>query len=300
MKRTLLALALAAAAPLFAQTDADKLVARINGEELTRGQLDVLWSRVPPKVRDQYEDVGGKAVFLENYVGKRLLIQDAIHSGFAKKIGAPDDLDADQESVLFDRYVRDVIAAPMITEEAMRKVYDERRAEFVVPEQAKLRIIHVSKGDTPQSARETASKAMIELFSIRNTLTASMGPDNVQAALATKFSEVAQRVSDDPSAAAGGEVGWVKVHALDGKIAEAARSMKPGTMSGILETKDAYELILLEDHHAEGEAPFDATRDVIREYLMARNAQAVMQALTKKTAELRAAGKVEIFRDNIE
>ena len=32
MKRTLVALALAAAAPLFAQTDADKLVARVNGE----------------------------------------------------------------------------------------------------------------------------------------------------------------------------------------------------------------------------------------------------------------------------
>ena len=31
MKRTLVALALAAAAPLLAQSDADKLVARVNG-----------------------------------------------------------------------------------------------------------------------------------------------------------------------------------------------------------------------------------------------------------------------------
>ena len=41
MKRTLLALALAAfAVPLFAQSDADKLIARVNGKEITNRDLN--------------------------------------------------------------------------------------------------------------------------------------------------------------------------------------------------------------------------------------------------------------------
>jgi parvulin-like peptidyl-prolyl isomerase len=300
MKRTLLALALAAATPLFAQTDAHKLVARVNGEEITRGELDALWDRVPKNFRDQYANVGGKKTFLENYIGKRLLVQEALRTGFAAKVGVPEELDPQSESKLFDRYVRDVIAAPMVTEEAMRKVYDERRDEFNVPEQAKLRIIRVAKGDAPDAARDKISKAMIEVFSWRNTLAAKLPAKDVPLALADKFSEVAARVSEDPSAAEGGQLGWVGLLSLEHRIAEPARSMTPGTMSGILDLGDGYALLFVEEKYVGGTAPYEVSKDVIREYVMAQNKNLVMQAVQKKTLELRAAGKVEIFAENIE
>src|SRR5687768_12915577 len=103
MKQTLLALALAAiAAPLFA-SDSYKLVARVNGREITNADLNTLWDRVPEKLQEQYKKAGGKKAFLENYVAKKLVVQDAVKSGFAAKVGAPDDLDAAAESALFDR-----------------------------------------------------------------------------------------------------------------------------------------------------------------------------------------------------
>ena len=301
MKRTLVALALAAAAPLFAQSDADKLVARVNGEEITRGQLDAQWDRVPRNFREQYDDVGGKKAFLENYlIGKRLVVQEALRSGFAAKVGMADELDAKAESKLFDQYVRDMIAAPMITEEQMREVYEERIDQFRVPEQAKLRVIRVSKNDAPDSAREKISKAMVEIFSARTSLAAArLQPKEAALALADKFSDVAARVSDDPSAVEGGQLGWVALRTLDRQIADPARTMTPGTVSGILEAGDAYVLLFVEERYLEGTAPYDASKDVIREYVMATNRDLVMQAVQKKTAELRAAGKVEIFAENL-
>lgn len=299
MKRTLLALALAAvAAPLFA-SDEHKLIARVNGLEITNGDLDEQWSRVPKELQAQYLKTGGKRAFLENYVAKKLLVQDALASGFAEKVGVPDELDAAAEAALFDRYVREVVAAAIISEAEMRKVYTGNRAQFTSPEQAHLSIIRMLKNDNPERAREAMAKVMIEIFAARTTLAAQVSPDQLLDALAVKFAEVAKRVSDDPSAEKGGDLGWVALHTFDQRIATAGRSMKPGTISGLIESREAYQMILLHEYRPAGIEPFETAQDAIREFLLARDSRKVMQAVTEKTAELRAAGKVEIFAENL-
>jgi len=299
MKRTLLALALAAvAAPLFA-SDGHKLIARVNGREITNADLDALWERVPAELQAQYQKNGGKKAFLQNYVAKKLIVQDAVKSGFAAKIGAPEDLDAAGESMLFDRYVREVVAASIITEDEMRKVYAEHRSEFNSPEQAHLSVIRAGKNENPEAAREAMSKVMIEIFSARTALAAQVGAEQLSAAMAKKFAEVAKRASDDPSAAAGGDLGFVALHTLDPKIATAARSMKRGSISGMLETRDSYQMVLVHEYRSAGIEPFETAQPAVREFLMARDRTKVMQAVMKKTDELRAAGKVEIFAENL-
>lgn len=300
MKRTLLALALlATAAPLFAQSDADKLVARVNGEEITNRELNEIWGRVPKNLQTQYAKAGGKETFLKNYVAKHLLVQDAVKSGFAAKVGAPKELDAQSESALFDQYVRDVIAAPLITEADMKAVYDLKKTEFIAPEQGHLLIIRGLKNDKPEIARETVSKAMVEIFAARTTLAEKYGFEKARPYLTAKFAQVAARVSDDPSAKDGGDMGWVALHTLDPKIAEAARTMKPGSISGILETRDAFQLVLVQEYRPEGVQPYESAKPAIREFIMARDAKRVMEAISKKSSELRATGKVEIFPENL-
>lgn len=301
MKRTLLAFALAAVAlPLFAQSDDDKLVARVNGKELTNRDLNVQWKRVPAKVQEQYLAGGGKRLFLDNYISKYLLVQEAIRSGFAAKAGVPAELDPAAESALFDKYVREVLAAPMITEESLRDAYTQHRDQFRVPEQARLRTIRAVKGDNPEAAREKVSKAMIEIFAARAEIAKTVAKEQALAALAAKFSEVATRVSDhEESAPKGGDLGWVALHTVDPRIAQAARTMKPGTISGILESADAYQLVLVDDYRGADVETFEAARPALREFVMARNAKHVMDAVMKKTAELRASGKIELWPENI-
>lgn len=301
MKRTLLALALAAVAlPVLAQSDDDKLVARVNGKEFTNRDLDSQWKRVPAKVQEQYLASGGKRVFLDNYISKYLLVQEAVRSGYAAKIGAPEELDPVAESALFDKYVRDVLAAPMITEESLRDAYTQHRDQFRVPEQAALRIIRAVKGDNPEAARDKVSKAMIEIFAARAEIARSVPADRALEALGAKFSEVATRVSDhEESAPKGGDLGWVALHTLDPRIAQAARTMKPGTISGVLEAADSYQLVLVDEYRGADVETFEAAKDALREFVMARNAKHVMDAVMKKSAELRASGKIEIWPENI-
>jgi parvulin-like peptidyl-prolyl isomerase len=302
MKRSLLALAFAAAAlPMLAQSDDDKLVARVNGKEITSRDLDVQWKRISPQMQEQYLKRGGKRVFLDNYISKYLLVQEAVRSGFAAKAGAPAQLDPAAESALFDKYVREVLAAPLITDELMRDAYTQHRDQFRVPEQAQLRILRAVKGDNPEAARDKVSRAMIEIFAARAEIAKSIkAPDKALEALAAKFSEVAARVSDhEESAAVGGNLGWVALHTLDPKIAQAARTMKSGTISGIIESADAYQLVLVDAYRGADIESYDTAKDALREFVMARNARHVVDAVTKKSAELRASGKVELWPENV-
>jgi peptidyl-prolyl cis-trans isomerase C len=300
MKRTLLALALAAATlPLVAQTDGDKLVARINGKELTNRDIDALWNRIPKKMQEDYVKSGGKLIFVQNYIAKHLIVQDAIRSGFAAKIGAPDELDAAGEAMLFDRYVREIIAAPLVSEEEMKRVYQENTTEFVAPEQGSFLLLRVLKKDSTTSARESIEKAMIEIFSARTQLAQTYSSQHLPAAMRAKFAEVARRMSDAPSAEKGGDMGWVALHTVDPKIADAVRTMKPGTASGIIETADAFQMIFVDEHRPAGVEAYEAVKPALRQFIMAREAKKVMDAVAKKSAELRKTGKVEIFAQNL-
>ena len=75
--------------------------------------------------------------------------------------------------------------------------------------------------------------------------------------------------------------------------------MKKGTISGILESKDAYQMILVHEYRAQGVESFEGASAAIREFILARDRKKVIDAVMKKTDELRAAGKVEIFRENL-
>jgi PPIC-type peptidyl-prolyl cis-trans isomerase-like protein len=300
MKRTLaLALALAAALPLAAQTDGDKLVARVNGEEFTNRRVDALWNRLSDDMQNRYLKAGGKLKFLENQIDRYVIIQEAINSGYAASLGAPVELDAAAEGVLFTSYVKDVIAPPLIPEAAMLKVYEENKADFTAPEQAWMRIIRAEKKDNPERAREIISKAMVEIFSARTALAQTYSAEHLNDALAKKFSEVAARVSDHPSAKEGGDMGFVALYSVAPKLADAARTMKAGTISGILETPDAFQMVLLHEHKPQGVENFEAAKPAIRAYLMNQDPKKIMAAVAKKSAELRAAGKVEIFAQNL-
>ena len=104
---------------------------------------------------------------------------------------------------------------------------------------------------------------------------------------------------DADAAPLDGDLGFVALHTLEPKIANAARTMKRGTISGILESRDAFQMVLVHEYRAEGVESFEAAMPSIREFVMAREARKVMDAVMKKTDELRASGKVEIFAENL-
>lgn len=304
MKRCLNILAAAMLAlPLFAQeapTAAapavpSDVIAVVNGETITNAQLDRLWNRIGSKMRAQYDKAGdGKLRFLDNYIGKRLLLQLAEQSDFVKSPEVQAELDAAKEAALFDLYVRDVVASKIVTEEMVKKYYDDHTAQFSHPESAKVRLILVSSAKHgPDEARVLIGDMMKDLFGVR------IGSANNRPAFYNAFANAAKEHSDDPSAANGGDLGWVNRGVLDPALDKAVFGIQPGSMSGIVETEQGMNLVLVEERLPSWTQSYEFARPSIREYLFGANTQKVVEAVTRATQDLRDSSKVAFYPENV-
>ena len=311
MKRLLVLLAVAALAiPLVAQQQQPapavpaKNVALINGEALTAEKFANLWNNLGFNVRDQYGKAGGKPAFLDNYVSKRLIIQEAVKSGFDKRPDVRTDMEAGSDSALFDRYVRDVVAAPIVNESDIKKYYDEHQSEFAVPEKVKVRHIVVTATNAGPAAK-TKEQALERIKTIAADLLShtielkSAAPDAAARLQLIYFSDAARKYSEDASAPSGGDLGWHAKGELDPVFEEAAWNMHVGTTSGVVETPFGYHLIFVEDRKPAGTQPYEEVRPTIREFLLSQKAMEIMTAVKRLTNELRTNSKVTLFPENI-
>jgi len=310
MKHLFAAMAALAALPLFAQTapapvdPAKKPVAVINGQTITAGDLDMLYDRLGTKMRAQYESQGCKAAFLENYLRKRLVVQEAIKHGFDQKPEVKADMQASAESTLFDRYVRDVVSQPIVTDAELKKYYDEHPADFAIPEKVKVRHIIVVPTDNGPG-RKTRAEAQEKIQAIaaelhqQNVFPAGTDQQTIERVVLKNFSEAAKKYSEDGAAASGGDLGWVGPNVLDPTFEQAAFILKKGVISGVVETRFGFHLILVEDRKPATTLSFDEAKPQIREYLMNQHGAEVLEAVAKLTNDLRNNSKIATFPENI-
>ncbi|HEV7572545.1 MAG TPA: peptidylprolyl isomerase [Thermoanaerobaculia bacterium] len=286
--------------------DAKRPVAVVNGETITVEKLNRMYANLSTQMRTNYDQNGGKGAFLENYVRKRLLLQEAFKTGFDKKPEVVATVESARESALFDRYVRDVVASGIVTDKEIRDYYDAHPDDFATPEKVHVRHIVIAvtnAGPAPKTdgqAIEQISKIAAELRA--SDVASAMGKPDL-ATLAklrlAHFEEAAKKYSEDGSAASGGDLGWMSKGQLDPAFEAAAWGLKPGVISGIVHTKFGYHLILVEGKEPAGTEPFDAVKNGVREYLMTQKATDVVNAVARLTNELKANSRISVFPENI-
>ncbi len=299
----LLATTLFVAAAALAQQpattpDDQKIVAVINGETITKAKLDALYSGIDPQMRAQYEKAGGKIAFLDNYVSKKLLLQEAIKSGYDKKPDVVAWVNAAKDSALFDKYVRDTVVPSIVTDAEIKKYYDDHPDNFVVPESVKVRHIVISWNNKPKPDAMDKIKQIAQEIHTGAPLPTDTRPES-QAILLNRFIAAARQYSEDGVGPSGGDLGWVSRGMLDKNFEDAAFGMKPMTMSGIVESQFGYHLIFVEAKRPEHQQPFNEVKDDIRDFLMTQHAADIMGAVKRLTNELRAQSKISFYPENV-
>jgi peptidyl-prolyl cis-trans isomerase C len=289
-----------------AEPDSKKAVAVINGETITVEKLNRMYNNLNTQMRQNYDSNGGKGALLENYIRKRLVVQAAIKSGFNKQPDIVEALDAARESALFDRYVRDVVAAPIITDSEIKAYYNEHPGDFATPEKVHVRHIVTavtSSGSAPKSreaARDAITKIAVELHGAEMaSARGTTDPETLARLRLSHFQDAARKYSEDGAAASGGDLGWITKGQTDPDFEVAAWNMRAGMLSGIVESKFGFHLIYVEDRQPAGTEPFEAVKTSLREYLLTQKASDVVNAVTKLTNELRDSGHVSVFPGNI-
>ena len=106
------------------------------------------------------------------------------------------------------------------------------------------------------------------------------------------FAELAKEYSEGPSNEKGGDLGYFEHGQMVKEFEDAAFGLKPGEVSGVVETQFGYHLIKVTDKKPESTVAYDEVKDRITEYLKREKTQKDLQLYIEK---LRGASKIERF-----
>jgi len=181
------------------------------------------------------------------------------------------------EMSLVNRFIEEkVMSGITVSEAEAKKFYDENPRFFERPEEVHARhiIVRVPQDATPEVKAEAKKK--IEGIQKR----AASGED---------FARLAQETSEGPSAKDGGDLGFFSRDRMVPEFADVAFAMKPGEVSGVVETKFGYHVIKVEEVKPAGTVSFDEVKDRIADSLKQQRMGAELDTILEK---LRADAKI--------
>jgi peptidyl-prolyl cis-trans isomerase D len=211
------------------------------------------------------------------------------------------------------RYVR-IVAADFLPTMAMsdadREAYfNAHREEFREPERARIEYVlfnpknfaaEVTPTDEDIQARYEANPddyRQPEQVHVRNIffkLPPVATPEEKEAVRARAtdvlkqldaggdFAALAKQYSEDPTANAGGDLGWIGRGKMVPKLDQTAFDLAPGAMSGVLESPSGFHIIKVEDKRPERVEPLDEARPKIVDAIkLERARELALQAVEK-------------------
>jgi peptidyl-prolyl cis-trans isomerase D len=163
----------------------------------------------------------------------------------------------DQYRVPDERKVRYVLITPdriraevKITDQELQQDYSQHLSDYRVPDRVHVaRILFKTTGKTPAEASALQKTAQDVLAQIKS------GKD---------FSVLAHQYSEDASAAKGGDVGWIQRGQTVKEFEDAAFSLPPGEVSGLIKTDYGIDIIKVLDKQTAHLETFDEVKDQIR------------------------------------
>lgn len=301
------------AKPVPAQAQLPDVVARVNGDAISKSDLDMavgeLEARAGQPVPADQRDRVLRGV-LDQLIGYRLLLQEAA----ARKIAVPE---AEIDAKIAE------IRAQFPSEEAFTQTLDLRkmtramlRAEArqgmqidamlktavattsaVTPEQV-TEFYGTNPSEFQQGERVRASHILIRLKenadAAARELARARAADVLKEVKAGKdFAALAKQHSEDPgSAPKGGDLGYFGRGQMVGPFEQAAFSLAPAQTSDLVESPFGYHIIRVAEKQASRTIPLAEARAEIQRFLEGRSREQQTQAFVDS---LKAKGKVDIY-----
>jgi len=250
--------ALAGPAIFAASPAAAKVLATVNGKEITDEDLKIATEDLGPSLPPQLEGKAREAYVLDFLIDGVLVAQkaqaDKLDQGpeFAKKLAYF------REKLLMETLLGQVAKTAM-TDAALKATYDEA-AKAQKPETE----IHARHILVPTDADAQAALKRVKA-----------GED---------FAKVAKEVSKDPGSE-GGDLGWFTKDRMVPEFADAAFKLEPGQISDPVKSPFGWHIIKVEDKRQKTFPSYDEVKDQVARYV-AQKAQSELVAQLRKTAKI--------------
>ncbi len=176
-----------------------------------------------------------------------------------------------------DRFIVSQLQAKNVYQESVvspHKIelyYQEHKASYTVEEQVKLRMIVLNKSADGDNAAKLRLAGDI-LTKLKE---------------GAAFSEMASTYSDGSQRSQGGDWGWVERTVLRKELADVAFALKPGELSGVIDTSQAIYIMLVEDKRATHTKPLaDVREEIERNMIIQERERRQKQYIEKLKAKI--------------
>ncbi|SEO09013.1 peptidyl-prolyl cis-trans isomerase C [Salinihabitans flavidus] len=237
--------------------DADTVVATINGDEITLGQMILVRNSLP----DQYDQLADDVLFdgILNQLVQQAVLAQSFTGDPPRRVELA--LENERRSLLAAEAVENLLG-DSITDEAVQSYYDDKYVDF-------------------EGGREfNASHILVETEEEAAAIRSEIVNDGAE------FSAMAEEKSTGPSGPSGGKLGWFGPGQMVQPFEEALKELEVGEVSDPVQTQFGWHLILLNETRLQEAPVLEDVRDEIV-------AEMQKQAVDDRIAELTEAADID-------
>ncbi len=167
----------------------------------------------------------------------------------------------------------------VVSEKESRAYYDSNLESFKKSEQVRASHILIKVDPGADEAKKAEARTKIESLQAK----LKNGED---------FGALAKEYSEGPSGPKGGDLGFFGRGQMVKPFEETAFTMKPGQVSGMVETRFGYHLIMVIERTPESTLSYEEVKDRLEQYLKQQKAQETIAAYVET---LKGKAKIERF-----
>ncbi len=251
-----LAMALLVSSPVRA--DDNPVLAKVNGSEIRQSDVTLAEEELGPSLA-QMDPATKKENVLAFLIDMKIVSKAAEDKKIADQADFKQKLDFARNRLLMDNLLA-AEGKAAVTDEAMKKVYDDAAKQITGEQEVHARHILV-----PTEEEAKAIKAELD-----------KGAD---------FAKLAKEKSKDPGASDGGDLGFFTKEQMVPEFSKVAFSLEPGKISDPVKTQFGWHIIKVEEKRNRKAPEFDQVKAQIEQYVT-RKAQSDYVAKLRETAKI--------------
>ncbi|BBE30196.1 peptidylprolyl isomerase [Tepiditoga spiralis] len=244
----------------------DKVLAVVNGKEITERAVNDLIAKLGPQRSAPFMTPEGKKQLLDELINQELIYLDAIDQKLDEEEDFKINLDVVKKDILKQYAIGKLLNPITVSDDEVKKYYEENKAAFVKPESVKASHILI---DSEEKANEI-------LEELKN---------------GTDFADAAKKYSSCPSKAQGGDLGYFGRGQMVPEFDSAVFNMELNEISNPVKTQFGYHIIKVTDKKDKEMSSFEEVKEGITKQMLNMKQSEVY---LKKSQELKSKYTVEI------
>ena len=241
----------------------ETILATFSGQTITLGEFNQLWEEVPEDYKLQLD----KSMVLDQMISEKLLIQEAKNMGLEEDNDVLEQIKKMTEQILVQVLMeREILDKVEVKDEEISEYYEQNKDSFTEKEQVHLYNILLETEEEAQDVLEQLKA----------------GKD---------FSEIAKEKSTGPSAAQGGDLGYLSKGTIIPEIEEVVFALELEELSEVIKTDFGFHILKITEKKTETIKVLEEVKEDIIQTLLPDKQKVAFENLLE---ELKSKSEIEI------